>query len=258
MRQEFLQAIPYPQVNQLINTLLSDLQIILGDDLVGVYLFGSLMTGDFDESISDIDLLVAITNRLNEDLFHALDGMHKRTVLQFPQWKGRIEIAYISESALKTFRTEPYKIGIISPGEAFHIIDSSEGWLMNWYLVRETGQTLFGKPKTEIIDPIKKADYIQVVKAHTLLRDWFKEEQDKSFLSYAVLTLCRGIYTVKHQQPASKIKASAWAISSYPQWTTLIENALKWRHNPNIDDLTADDIQPQVEALQAFMIDTLV
>jgi predicted nucleotidyltransferase len=248
----------YPQVNQVLNSLLSDFQRILRDDLVGVYLFGSLMAGDFDESISDIDLLVALVHTLDDNTFHALDHMHEQTVQQFPQWNGRIEIAYVSAPALKICSTEPYKIGTISPGEPFHIIDSSEGWLMNWYLVQETGQTLFGKPKTDVIELISKAEYIQVVKEHTLLwHEWLKDAKDKSFLSYAVLTICRGVYTVKHKHPASKIVASAWAKNTYPQWETLIDNALKWRYNPTIDDLTPDEVKPQVEALLVFMTDVL-
>lgn len=221
-------------------------------------MFGSLMTGDFDETISDIDLLVAVTNPLDQTSFDALDKMHQHIIQQFPQWEGRLELAYVSTHALKTFRTEPYKIGIISPGEPFHIIDSSEGWLMNWYLVRETGKTLLGKPKTEVIDPITKAEYIQVVKAHTLAwREYLKDKPDKSFLSYAVLTLSRGFYTVVHQNPASKVKAATWAKTTYPQWTTLIENALKWRHDPTADNLTPDDIHPQIEAYLAFVLERL-
>jgi predicted nucleotidyltransferase len=50
---------PYADVNQLLEQLLSSLQTILGKKLVGLYLYGSLVTGDFDHECSDIDLLAA-------------------------------------------------------------------------------------------------------------------------------------------------------------------------------------------------------
>ncbi|KKU23014.1 MAG: hypothetical protein UX35_C0012G0001, partial [Microgenomates group bacterium GW2011_GWA1_46_15] len=39
---------PYSDVNRLLNTLLTRMQSILHDKLVGLYLYGSLVTGDFD------------------------------------------------------------------------------------------------------------------------------------------------------------------------------------------------------------------
>jgi predicted nucleotidyltransferase len=253
-----MQPTPYTHVNNVLNRLLSELQMVLKDKLVGIYLFGSLVAGDFDETISDIDLLVSITHELDQESFDALDKMYLRVTQQYPQWDNRIELAYVSEHALKTFRTESYKIGIVSPGEPFHIIDSSDGWLMNWYLARETGQTLFGQPKEEVISPITKEEYIQTVKTHTIAwREYLKGIDEKPGLSYAVLTLCRGFYTLIHQHPASKVKASTWVKTTYPQWETLIENALKWRHDTTVDDLTPEEIHPTVQEFMEFVIGKL-
>ena len=45
------------EVNALIGELLTGIRGVLGDRLVGLYLYGSLVAGDFDKDISDIDLL---------------------------------------------------------------------------------------------------------------------------------------------------------------------------------------------------------
>ncbi|GAC1422991.1 MAG: hypothetical protein NVS4B1_20310 [Ktedonobacteraceae bacterium] len=47
----------YADINELLALLLSGMQSILSEKLVGVYLYGSLVTGDFDAETSDIDLL---------------------------------------------------------------------------------------------------------------------------------------------------------------------------------------------------------
>ncbi|HLQ30214.1 MAG TPA: hypothetical protein VK140_13360, partial [Ktedonobacteraceae bacterium] len=45
---------PYADINKLLNLLLSRIQAILGEKLIGLYLFGSLVAGDFDYESSDI------------------------------------------------------------------------------------------------------------------------------------------------------------------------------------------------------------
>jgi len=66
----------YPQVNELISTLSSQMQEILGKKLIGLYLDGSLVMGDFDIDISDIDLtaVLELTGSTEE-----LDGRTERT-----------------------------------------------------------------------------------------------------------------------------------------------------------------------------------
>lgn len=54
----------------------------LGDTLVGIYLFGSLVWGDFDEDTSDIDILVVLTHDVNADVFATLDAFHDELALQ--------------------------------------------------------------------------------------------------------------------------------------------------------------------------------
>jgi len=48
---------PYADVNELLELLSSGIHKILPDKLLGLYLYGSLVTGDFDTQCSDIDSL---------------------------------------------------------------------------------------------------------------------------------------------------------------------------------------------------------
>ncbi len=65
-------ATHYPHINELLETLLSQIQAILGEKLVGFYLYGSLVRGDFDYEISDIDLLAATATNVDKNEFHVL------------------------------------------------------------------------------------------------------------------------------------------------------------------------------------------
>src|SRR5260221_6440812 len=134
----------YPHVNTLLESILFQMQTILGEKLVGLYLYGSLVTGDFDDASSDIDLLAVTSTDIDEAEFSALKSMHGGIVTNHPEWDNRLEIAYLSLDALKTFKTRTSKIAIISPGEPFHIKEAGIDWLMNWYMLREICVTLFG------------------------------------------------------------------------------------------------------------------
>src|SRR6187455_2090443 len=119
-----MQATTYPEINALLDDLLAQIHAVLGQKLVGVYLYGSLVWGDFDRESSDIDLVVAVSSELDEQEFNNLDRMQLGFVEQHSFWEGRIEIAYISAAALQTFKSHNSQIAVISPGEPFHFKES--------------------------------------------------------------------------------------------------------------------------------------
>jgi predicted nucleotidyltransferase len=67
---------PYVDINTLLNLLLSRIQTILGNKLIGLYVFGSLATGDFDYDSSDIDVIAATTTFPDEQELERLKMMH--------------------------------------------------------------------------------------------------------------------------------------------------------------------------------------
>jgi predicted nucleotidyltransferase len=225
-----LQPTAYPHVNEFLDTLLARLQRVLGQKLVGLYLYGSLVTGDFDDDTSDIDLLAAVSTDLDEAAFQALDRMQGDLLAAYPRWENRLEIAYYSLHGLKTFKTQSSPIGIISPGEPFHLIQAGKEWLLNWYIVREKGLTLFGPPPQAIIEPTSKEEYIQTVKEHAAhWREYVNDAHTRPSQAYAILTMCRALYTTTNGEHVSKKQAAGWAAQQMPEWASLIQNALLWR-----------------------------
>src|SRR6478672_8075629 len=126
-----IEPTPYADVNELLAQLLAAMQGVLGPKLVGVYLYGSLVTGDFDHGSSDVDLLAALSADLDAPELAALHQMHQAFADTHQYWAGRIEVAYISVAGLQTFRTQRTPIAVISPGEPFHLKDAGKDWLLN-------------------------------------------------------------------------------------------------------------------------------
>src|SRR5690348_4129469 len=127
----------YEDINGLLDDLLGRLKGALGEKLVGLYLYGSLVWGDFDYDISDIDLLAVTTAPLDEAEFTRLERLHNDFVAEYSRWNDRLEIAYLPLKGLQTFRTEASPIAVISPGEPFNLKEAGYDWLINWYVVQE-------------------------------------------------------------------------------------------------------------------------
>ena len=232
----------YPDVNALLETLIARMQAVLGEKLVGVYLYGSLVTGGYSQGVSDVDLLAAITSDLSEAEFAALEKMHHGVIAHFPDWGDRVEIAYLSRHGLRTFKSQRSAIAVISPGEPFNLKTAGRDWLMNWYLVREGGVALFGPPPQEVIVPISSGERMECVREHALAWPmWVKDANHLGSQAYAILTLCRALYTVTTGGHVSKQAAAEWAMDALPEWAPLIQNALAWR-------LASRDDAPDVDA----------
>ena len=54
---------PYAEANAAVEALLDGVKETLGEQMVGLYLYGSLASGDFDPQTSDIDFLVVTRGR---------------------------------------------------------------------------------------------------------------------------------------------------------------------------------------------------
>jgi len=79
----------YPEVNSLLADLLAEHCRVLGDQLTGLYLFGSLVSGDFDPARSDVDLLAALADDLDAGTMERLRLFHDDLAARYPAWAGR-------------------------------------------------------------------------------------------------------------------------------------------------------------------------
>ena len=61
-----------PEVDALLGELRTQVQATLGDELLGLYLYGSMVTGGYTVGISDVDLLAVTTSTLGDATLQAL------------------------------------------------------------------------------------------------------------------------------------------------------------------------------------------
>lgn len=249
----------YPHINVLLNELLLRIQEVFGNKLVGLYLEGSLVLGDFDENISDIDLVAALSSNVTDHELGQLKEMHKGFVKKHPKWNDEIEVCYISTGALKSVRSQTSTLVNISPGEPIHRIEPGKEWVMKWYLTREKSVTLFGPPPKTLIEPISKGEYIQSVKDHVKSwGEWVKTMKDRyAQVAYVILTMCRALYAVRNGDQVSKNQAAHWAQKELPEWADLIAKAIVWRETKN-EKRPSDDVFVRMTEFVSFVRDEIL
>jgi hypothetical protein len=231
----------YPEVNQLLQQLLDDTRAILDQQFVGMYLFGSLTSGDFDQD-SDIDVVVVTEKEISDDTFSALDAMHKRIYAGDSPWSIQLEVSYIPKRAFR--RHDPANAlhpHIDRGSDAFFIKQHDESWIVQRHVLYERGMTLAGPAPQTLIDPVSPSDLRQATLA--ILNRWaaqiLKEPariKQRGGQTYTVLSMCRILYTLRYGTVVSKQQAARWAEETLSnRWAPLIEQAWEGRHNPGAD-----------------------
>lgn len=200
--------------------------------LVGLYVYGSFATGGFDPHVSDIDLIAVLNDVPDASLVSRLREMHAPLAEDHRAWDDRIEVDYISTHGLAESRTRTTTIARISPGEPLHLLEAGRDFLLDWYPARRAGVALVGPPLDSLIPPIPDDEYRDEV-LHYLagFRDRFDEDASVDSQAYAILTMCRGFYSITARARLSKREPGLRARRDFPRWELLIDQALRWREH---------------------------
>lgn len=248
-------------VDALLGSIRQTIVTVTGSSLVGLYLFGSLATGDFDAAVSDIDLLAVLADPPNARLAAHLGRMHADLAQANPAWDDRIEVVYISTPGLANCRTDTTTIAVISTGEPFHVMKTGPDWILNWYPARQDAVRLLGPPIASLIPPIPSAEYLDQVRRSLVgFTNRIGDDAPPGSQAYAILTMCRGLYAIRFGQRLSKRAAASWAQQEFPQWADLIRRALGWRqrqHDPDGQDgaATVAETRSFVTAMAALALE---
>ncbi|MBI3734482.1 MAG: DUF4111 domain-containing protein [Chloroflexi bacterium] len=248
----------YPDVNAVLNELLWNAQAILGDQWVGMVLYGSLALGDFSTESSDVDFLVVTAAEPADETVRALAVMHTRIAAIGSKWATELEGSYIPRDALRRYdpsRARHPHIDRGHNGEGLVVRHHDCDWVIQRRTLREHGVVLAGPAPKTMIDPVLPDDLRQATLS--ILQGWWTLMLDDpaplrstGYQAYAVLTMCRMLYTLQSGIIVSKPTAGQWAKAALEErWAGLIERALAWRHGAPFEGLngTLDFIRYTLE-----------
>jgi Domain of unknown function (DUF4111) len=233
--EEIKKLTPYQDINDLLALWTKGVNAGLGENVVGLYLTGSLTYGDFVRERSDLDLCAIVRRFPSADELESIRRLHQDMEKRYPVWEKRIECSYVPVEFMREILppTTP------RPWWGFGVLyaDAPYGneWIINQYFLFHFGMALAGPELKTLVDHVDIKD-VQKASARDLFQEWRPKTNDLEWLanshyqSYLILNLCRILYAVLGGTVGSKKAAAAWVKNTYPQWTRLIEEAEAWQY----------------------------
>ena len=248
---------PYSDVNAILELLLIRVQAVLQGQFVGMYLYGSLASGDFNPYSSDVDFLVVTTHDLPAKTFTALAQMHTDIINSGLKFAPKLEGSYIPIHALRRFVPNDTPRPTLNEGK-FYWDSHGYDWVIQRHIIREQGVIVAGPDPKPMIDPVMPQELRQAILE--ILRGWWRPMlDDQSFLQrsayqvFAILSMCRIQHGLYFGTIVSKPVAAAWVQTELGEyWAGIIEDALQWR--PGVEFNHLDEAVEMIRLTVTFAL----
>ncbi len=227
---------------------------ILGENLVGIYVHGSVAMNCFSPNISDIDFLVVVKEDINikqkRQIIQLLINLSDR----YPIKKG-LEMSIVLEKYTKNFVyptpfilhyskcwKEKYRNGEID----FKTTEGKDPDLAAHFTVTKArGICIYGKSIDEVFGEVPKEDYIA-----SLMYDL--EDVEYNIIQepiYTGLNLCRILQYLEEGKISSKLEGGRWALRNLPDiYKEIVEKLTKmYKGDRVIYDLDKKDLKEFVK-----------
>lgn len=239
---------PVPEIDALLRRVEADVRTILGPRFVGMYLEGSLATGDFEPDRSDVDLVVMTAGVLPPPVVDELRAMHAALPGRSPRWALELEVSYVPCEAIRHHDPRPPAHPRVERQSAeLTLVHPTTGyWVLHRHMLREHGVALSGPQPRTLIDGVEP-DHLRAAVAGILREQWapvidgHEQLENPFYRCYAVLTMARTLYTLHHGAIAAKREAARWCRGIEPRWGPLLDRALAWSKEaaPDLDGTRA-------------------
>lgn len=226
---------PYPELRETLNIFVDEVAAELKENLVGIYLVGSIASGDFDLD-SDVDFLVVTNTELTETNMKSLQDIQTR-IHEIDCYPAKhLEGSYISINDLNDWNTVgEKKLYYFDNGNTTYEMSTHDNqWHVRWIL-RERGITLIGQKPETILQATPPDKLSNEIKASMFqAKSYFEDEINRplSFFnsrfgqSFVVLTYCRMLHTLHTGTVQSKKAGAQWAKQYVDsKWIKLIDQA---------------------------------
>ncbi len=195
---------------------------VFGENLVGVYLHGSLAMGCINPEKSDLDLILVVENSPSFDEKCSFTNELLKLSKEAPK-KG-FELSIVNREVCKPFQyptpfefhySDGHKEAVLTDITAY--IEKMQGTDKDlgahFTVINRYGIPLYGPPVKEIFAPVPKKDYIDSI--------WFDVQNAFEDVLrdplYITLNLCRVLGFLKDGLVLSKKTGGEWGIENLPE-----------------------------------------
>ena len=215
------------ETRDLLARIVESQQRILGDNLIGVYLHGSLAMGCWSTECSDIDFIVVVKRALKISAKKAIIRDLLNISNDAPP-KG-LEMSVVLELHVSDFiYPTPFELHFSNEHQQRYIDDPDyicgndidRDLAAHFTVIKNYGVCLWGRAIDETFGEVPEADYID-----SLMYDL--EDIDSLILRdpvYGVLNLCRVLCYLREKRIVSKAEGGKWACRNVRQeFVSLVE-----------------------------------
>lgn len=216
-------------INILLTEVIEKYKKLLGENLVGIYLHGSLVMGCFNDESSDIDFLVVVRDKLSFNIKRQLIDI-LLDLSGFAPKKG-FEVSVILEKYSRNFMyptpfelhySNEYKEKYIKDKEFLCENGEDADLAAHITIINKMGRCLYGKGISEVFGEVPEKYYI-----NSILNDIENAiDEIEENPVYIILNLCRVLYYLKERVISSKHEGGCWGKRNYKIYEKLIEKAL--------------------------------
>ena len=216
MEYEFPKKTP-KHIRKFLNETLSHVHSILQDDLVGIYLYGSLAMECFNPKSSDIDIILIVRKRLLKEKRKKIIEYLKEVCSK----TKRLELSIVCENVL---RNPQYPIIVDLHFEYWGEIFENERdkeILSNLYTARKRGFCIWGKPISNVFSEIPQQHHLRsVIEDLNCTRKYLHENPESVGYDpavYWVLGSCRILAFIREHKVLSKLEGGQWGLVNLPE-----------------------------------------
>ena len=206
---------------------------VFGENLVGVYLHGSLAMGCFSPEKSDLDLILVVEDAPTQD--EKMRFAQALLVLNEEAPEKGFELSIVKREVCKPFRyPTPFEFHYSNgfreaaradmAGYVARTRGEDKDLGAHFTVINRFGVPLYGPPVEEVFAPVPKKDYFDSI--------WYDVANARADIvrdpMYIVLNLCRVLGYVRDGLVLSKKTGGEWGVQNLPQpFAALAENTLR-------------------------------
>ncbi|WP_342577612.1 aminoglycoside adenylyltransferase domain-containing protein [Psychrobacillus sp. FSL K6-2843] len=250
-------VLPHP-VHDIMQKYLQALNASLPSAFIeGVYMYGSIALGAFDEKKSDVDFIVLLKRSANEQEVEIIKEIHFQ--ISKEKLGARMDGMYIQTADLGKTNDILLPYPYCSDGEV-----KVGHWDINhvtWWILKKHGIALQGRPIHELNISTKWEDVLGTLK-YNINEYWYKKSKEipnsvpDDMVEFVTTTICRILYSLKFQQIISKKEALEKGLVILPfRWHTLLKEGMRIRSSEQLPSLF-DTESSRAETCKDFILYT--
>lgn len=207
-----------------IQTLCEQFQAMLGGELVGIYLHGSLAMRCFNPARSDVDILVVTRRQMSVEVKRELIAL----LLRISNAPFPIEISFVVLGGIHPFAHPlPYDLHYSESWREQYTREMADGSWQEWNkeqrhdpdltahltIIHQYGIVLYGEPVAQVFPPVPAKDYVLAILGD--YRDAREGYMDNPV--YFVLNACRVYACLAKGRVCSKEEGGVYGLETLPE-----------------------------------------